>query len=104
MSSSTTLEIILGLGQAAANAYDGAHDERFTLKGQTKQLNLKREEGCPINDSRVMDGFMVKFYGDKMCINYQGEVHLREVYGGKFEQDMEHLINEIKKADRRFMG
>jgi len=25
--SSTTLEIIQGLSQAAANAYDGAHDE-----------------------------------------------------------------------------
>ena len=97
MSSSTTLEIIRGLAQAASNAYDGSHDDRFTLDGQTKQVGLKREEGCPINDSRVMDGFKVKFYGNKMCINYQGEVQLKEIYGGKFEQDMERLLNEIKK-------
>ena len=28
--SSTTLEIIQGLSQAAANAYDGSGDERYT--------------------------------------------------------------------------
>ena len=66
----TTLEIIQGLSQAAANAYDGGHDERFSLDGQIRKVGLKREEGCPIMDSRVNDGFSVKFYGNKICINW----------------------------------
>ena len=95
--SSNTLEIIQGLAQAASNAYDGAHDERFALDGQVRKVGLRREEGCPIMDSRVVDGFSVKFYGDKMCINYQSDIKLKEVYAGKFEQDIERMLNEIKK-------
>ena len=47
--SSTTLEIIQGLSQAAANVYDGAHDKRFSYDGEERSMGLKREEGCPIN-------------------------------------------------------
>ena len=62
------LDIVRGLGQAAANAYDGALDE----SGEPLQLGLKREKGHPVLDSRVMDGFNVKFYGNKICIkSYQ---------------------------------
>ena len=41
--SKETLEIIRGLSQAAANAYDGAHDERFSLDGQQRQVSLMEE-------------------------------------------------------------
>ena len=95
--SNTTLEIIQGLSQAAANAYDGAHDERFSYDKETLSMGLKREEGCPINDSRVMDGFKVRFYGDSMILSYQSDVLLKEVYAGKFEQDIELMLNNIKK-------
>tara|TARA_Y100000592_G_scaffold100614_1_gene181496 strand:- start:1766 stop:2323 length:558 start_codon:yes stop_codon:yes gene_type:complete len=95
--SSNTLEIIQGLAQAAANAYDGAHDERFSLDGQIRKVGLKREEGCPIMDSRVNDGFSVKFYGNKICIKYQSDIRLKEVYSGTFERDIEKMLNEIKK-------
>ena len=78
--SSNTLEIIQGLAQAAANAYDGSHDERFVRDGEVKKIGLKREEGCPIMDNRVMDGFKVKFSGDSMCIHYQSDIKLKEVY------------------------
>ncbi len=91
------LEIIQGLSQAAANAYDGAHDDRFSLDGQVRKVGLRREEGCPIMDKRVNDGFSVKFYGNKMCINYQSDIRLKEVYSGKFEQEMERMLNEVKK-------
>ena len=77
--SSSTLEIIQGLSQAAANAYDGVHDERFTLDGQVRKVGLRREEGCPIMDKRVNDGFSVKFYGDAICINYQSDERLKDV-------------------------
>ncbi len=72
--SSTTLEIIQGLAQAAANSYDGAHDARFSYDGEARTAGLRREEGCPIMDPRVMDGFSVKFYGNSMIINYQSEI------------------------------
>ena len=96
MSSSNMLEIIQGLAQAAANAWDGGHDERFALDGKERKVGLRREDGCPIMDSRVMDGFNVKFYGDMMCISYQSDIKLKEVYAGGFESEMESMINEIK--------
>ena len=91
------LEIIQGLAQAASNAYDGAHDERFSLDGQVRKVGLRREEGCPIMDKRVNDGFSVKFYGNKMVINYQSDIRLKEVYSGNFEQEMQRMLNEVKK-------
>jgi hypothetical protein len=95
--SKETLEIIRGLSQAAANAYDGAHDERFSLDGQTRQVGLQREEGCPIMDKRVVDGFKVKFYGDSMIINYQSDVMMKDLKDGKFENEIARTINEVKK-------
>ena len=98
MADSTTLEIIQGLSQAAANAYDGVHDERFSLDGQVRKVGLKREEGCPIMDKRVNDGFSVKFYGNKICINYQSDIQLRDIHGSKdFEGDIVRQIEEVKK-------
>jgi hypothetical protein len=90
------LEIIQGLAQAAANAYDGAHDERFSHDGKERRANLRREEGCPIMDSRLMDGFNVKFIGDAICLSYQADIKLKEVYAGDFEHEMETMINDIK--------
>ena len=102
MAESTTLEIIQGLSQAAANAYDGAHDERFSLDGQVRKVGLKREEGCPIMDSRVNDGFSVKFYGNKICITYQSDIRLRDVHQSKdFEGDIVRQLNQIKKFLQR---
>ena len=95
--SSTTLEIIQGLAQAASNSYDGAHDERHSHDGVARTAGLRREEGCPIMDKRVMDGFSVSFYGNKMCIKYQSDIFLREVYANDFESEIERRLNEIKK-------
>ena len=78
----TTLEIIQGLAQAAAHGYDGAHDERYSHDGQARKVGLQREEGDPILDRRVIDGFKVpsvrkasellykKYYIMKMAINF----------------------------------
>jgi len=97
MAESNILEIIQGLGQAAANAYDGSHDERYSHDGVARKVGLKREEGDPILDSRVMDGFKVKFYGNKICIKYQADIKLKDIYGGGFENEMERMLNEVKK-------
>ena len=99
--SSSTLEIIQGLAQAAANAWDGGHDERFTLDGQVRKVGLNREEGCPIMDKRVNDGFSVKFYADSMCINYQSDTRLKDVQDPKYEQEIERMLNEVKKFLQR---
>tara|TARA_R100000406_G_scaffold66189_1_gene46823 strand:- start:135 stop:698 length:564 start_codon:yes stop_codon:yes gene_type:complete len=97
MAESNILEIIQGLAQAAANAYDGAHDERYVREGEAKKVGLMREEGCPLMDKRVMDGFNVKFYGNKICIKYQSDIQLKEIHGGGFETEMERRLNEVKK-------
>lgn len=97
MAESNILEIIQGLAQAAANGYDGAHDERYVRDGEIKKVGLRREEGCPIMDKRVNDGFTVKFAGNGMCITYQSDIMLKEIHSGNFQSDMERMINEIKK-------
>jgi len=97
MAESNILEIIQGLSQAAANVYDGSHDERYVRDGEVKKLGLMREEGCPIMDKRVMDGFNVQFSNNKLCIKYQSDIQLKEIHGGGFENEMERRLNEIKK-------
>jgi len=90
----TTLEIIQGINQAAANAYDGAHDERF-VTGDAKEIGLNRETGDPIIDSRVSDGFGIKIIGDKLQINYEANVRLKDVYSGGFEEECDRKLVAI---------
>ena len=99
--SSNTLKIVQGLAQAAANAYDGSQDERYAADGKARKIGLNREEGDPILDSRVMDGFKVKFSGDSICIHYQSDVKLKEIYAGGFEDEISRKINDIKKFLQR---
>ena len=66
----SVLDIVRGSSQAAANAYDGA----LTEDGEALKAGLKREEGDPILDRRVIDGFNVSFHGPLMCIQYHSEV------------------------------
>tara|TARA_R110002110_G_scaffold130758_2_gene311228 strand:- start:9568 stop:10116 length:549 start_codon:yes stop_codon:yes gene_type:complete len=89
----TVYEIIQGLSQAAANAHDGALDEN----GEAVKVGLQREEGRPLIDKRVMDGFNVSFYGNMLCLGYHSEVQLREVYANGFEQEVEQQIADIVK-------
>ena len=89
----TTLEIVNGISQVLANTYDGATDEN----GEPIKIGLKREEGHPILDSRVMDGFKVSFHAGKICIHYHSEVKLKDIYSGTFEQDIEAMIDQIAK-------
>ena len=75
----TTLEIIRGIAQAAANAYDGAHDLGSSYEGgDEKIVGLKREEGHMINDRRGIDGFHVKFMGKIPRVTYTGKVQAQQ--------------------------
>ena len=97
-------DIVSGLAQAAANAYDGA----YTEDGELLEVGLKREEGDLILDKRVLDGFGVVFYGPMMCINYHSEVHLKEVHDSGFESEVEQRLADIasylKKEYRKITG
>lgn len=90
----TILDVITGLNQAAANAgdYGGEYYE------DEKKVGLKREEGDPILDSRVMDGFRVRFAGDKMVVTYESEMRLDELHPrNKFENEIEARFADIVK-------
>lgn len=97
MAESNTIDIIRGIAQAAANSYDGAHDKKYSFDGEERKVGLKREEGDPIIDSRVMDGFRIKFQGPLLCIHYHGEIKIKDVHDSKFESDIESMINDIAK-------
>ena len=100
----TALEIVNGISQVLANTYDGAHDEN----GEPIKIGLKREEGHPILDSRVMDGFKVKFYADSLCIHYHSEIKLKDIYSGRLEEEVEAMIDQIaqflKKEYKKVTG
>ena len=100
----TVYEIVQALSQAAANAYDGA----LTEDGEPLKAGLKREDGDPILDRRVIDGFNVRFYGNMMCLSYHSEVMLKEVYASGFEADIEQRLADItgflKKEYKRITG
>ena len=93
----TTMEIIKGISQALAYSYDGGHKESYTDDGEAHSFGLKREEGDPILDKRVMDGFKVKIHGNELHILYHSEVQLKEVHDSNFEAELESMINEIAK-------
>jgi len=101
----TVYEIIQGLAQAAANSYDGALGEDYE---PDKPGILRREEGNALIDQRVMDGFNVKFYGDMMCLSYQSEIQLKEVYASGFEGDTDQRLSDIagwlKKEYKKITG
>lgn len=91
----TTLEIITGISQAAANAYDGSHSESYSSDGEVREVGLKREEGNALLDSRVIDGFGVGFHGSLLKISYQSEIKLKEVYGQNLENEMSGMIEKV---------
>jgi len=100
----TTLEIIRGISQAAANGYDGALDD----KGEPISVGLKREDGDPIVDSRVMDGFSVRMHGNILKLTYQSEIKLQDVHDKNFESDIEQTLQDIanflKKEYKKVTG
>lgn len=86
---SNILDIIKGLNQAASNAYDG-------YEHMEEKVGLRREEGHPILDSRVMDGFKVRFAADKMIVTYQSDIPIKELHPrGQFENEIERTFGDI---------
>jgi len=88
----TTLEIIDCISQVLSNTYDGAHDEN----GEPIKIGLRREEGNPLLDQRVMDGFGASIAGDRLHIKYHAEIPLKEVHSNDFEGEMESMVEKVK--------
>jgi len=84
-------DIVRGISQAVSNTHDGAIDEN----GDPVVIGLRREEGVPILDKRVQDGFNVSYSGNMLCIHYHSEVMLKEVHDNKFETNIESIIESI---------
>ena len=98
MANSEMLKVVQGLAQAVSDIKANGHDERYAYDGEARPAGLKREEGDIILDPRVNDGFSVRFMGHMMCIMYQADIQLKDIYGGKFENEMQLMINQVKKA------
>ena len=98
------LDVVRGIMQAAADSYDGALDD----KGEPVKIGLKREEGHPVLDTRVMDGFKCRIDGAKLIINYHSEILLRDVYKGSLENELEQtmadIVKHLKKRYRKITG
>ena len=88
----TTLEIINGISQVLANTYDGALDE----SGEPVKIGLRREEGNPLIDHRVIDGFGAHIAADRLHIKYHAEIPLKEVHSNGFESEMESMVEKVK--------
>ena len=88
----TTLEIINGISQVLANSYDGALD----ASGEPVEIGLRREEGNPLVDHRVMDGFGAYINGNRLHIKYHSEIPLKEVHSNGFESEMESMVEKVK--------
>tara|TARA_Y100000310_G_C20615010_1_gene780149 strand:+ start:585 stop:1085 length:501 start_codon:yes stop_codon:yes gene_type:complete len=88
----TTLEIINCISQVVANSHDGAQDEN----GEPIKIGLRREEGDPLLDPRVMDGFGAHISGDRLHIKYHAEIPLKEVHARDFEGEMDSMVEKVK--------
>jgi hypothetical protein len=88
----TTLEIINGISQVLANSYDGALDE----SGEPIKIGLRREEGNPLLDARIIDGFGAHINGNRLHLKYHTEIPLKEVHSNGFESEMESMVEKVK--------
>ena len=97
----TTLDIVRGIQQAKANAYAGSHDSRYSYDGEERKVGLRREEGSPLLDSRVMDSFDVKVSGTQLNVCYHTEYTAKEAKSSNLESDIGQTIADIVKYLKR---
>jgi hypothetical protein len=88
----TTLEIIQGISQAAGYVVDCGHGP----DGEPIKVGLRREEGNPTTDKRVMDGFSVKMSGNMLCVSYHCEPPLKEIHNSNFENEVAQTVAKCK--------
>ena len=89
----TILDVINGISQALSSNYDGATDK----DGEPVKSGLKREDGNPIFDPRVMDGFNARIQGETLVLTYNLETKIKEVHNTSFESDIESTMADLAK-------
>ena len=98
------VDVLRGISQAAAGMYDGALDD----EGQPVKIGLKREEGNPLLDKRIIDGCKVRCSGKTLIVSYHSELLLKDVYAGKLEEEIEQIMSDIvsylKKQYKKITG
>ena len=84
--------------------YDGALDE----EGKPVKIGLRREVDNVVTDSRLVDGFNVRFQGDKMILCYSSECSIKSVqkpnFEGTVDQKIADIVSFIKKEYRGAAG
>jgi len=102
--SQKTIDIIRGISQVAGNMFDGATDEN----GEPIKIGLKREEGNPMLDKRVIDGCKLRCGGNTLTVSYHSDILLRDVYAknlqNELEQTMSDIVSYLKKEYRKVTG
>lgn len=100
----TALEVAKGISLAMSNKHDGAADG----EGNPLEIGLRREEGLPLVDSRLIDGFNVQMAGDKLIVKYDSEIMKKECHAKGFEdniaQTVEDAVKFLKKQYRKVTG
>jgi chaperone required for assembly of F1-ATPase len=75
----------------SAKGYDGALDE----EGKPVKMGLNREVDNTVTDSRLVDGFGVRFQGDKLVLSYSSECNIKQVQKSNFEDMVEQKVADI---------
>lgn len=100
----------VALYQAANNAHDNQYVDGHSLKEYGEEfekvkVGLQREEGDPIVDKRIIDGFKIALNGNLMKLTYQSQATLQEVHDEQFENKivdiMENVVSFLKKESKR---
>ena len=75
----------------STKGYDGALDE----DGNPIKIGLSREVDNVVTDSRLVDGFGVRFQGDKLILSYSSECNIKQVQKSNFENLVDQKIADI---------
>jgi len=88
----------------STKGYDGALDE----EGNPIKIGLGREVENVVTDSRLVDGFSVRFQGDKLVLGYSSECTIKQVQNSNFEgmveQHIADIVSFIKKEYKSAAG
>jgi len=93
----SVLEIIRGISSAAAKGHDGCLDEN----GERINIGLKRDEDIPITDPRVIDGFKIRMYGDRLCLTYNVDQPLKWFHQPNYQVEVDSALENIVKFLKR---
>ena len=77
--------------------------------GAGAQIGLKREEGDPILDSRIMDGFSARVSGNQLHINYHSMMTAADFHSKKdpamaLKQNLKDTFDNIEKFLKTEVG